>query len=167
MSSLQMIVKQHQAKAAQLATESVDWEKRKEKWLAALRQLIDHLRQSFIDAGVPTEKIVETQNRITEETLGSYDAPGLEVTIGRDLVTFVPMASVIIGGYGRVDVTGPRSEVKLIADVSSGFSEAQSEASPYESDWVWSAYPAQSRRSGFPLDEEGLSKVLEVVLIGV
>lgn len=65
MSSLQTIVKQHQAKAAQLATTSVDWEKRKAKWLAVLRQLMDQLRQSFTDAGVPAEQIVETRHRLT------------------------------------------------------------------------------------------------------
>ncbi len=164
MSSLQTIVKQHQLRAVQFASESVDWDKRKAKWLASLRQLIDQLRQWLMDAGVPAEQIIETRHSISEETLGFYEAPGLEVKIGRLLVTFVPVASVIIGGVGRIDVTGPRGEVKLIADTAQPVVEGEPEASSYDREWIWSAYPDRSRRGGFPLNENGLAKVLEVVL---
>lgn len=81
-------------------------------------------------------------------------------------MTFVPIASVIIGGYGRVDVTGPCSEVKLIADAASPVGEGELEAPFFEREWVWSAYPDRSRRGGFTLDDDGLAKVLEVVLGG-
>lgn len=166
MTSLQTIVKQHQARAAHWAGESVDWGRRREKWLSVLRQLMDALRASFKDAGVPMDQIVDTRHRLTEETLGAYEAPGLEVTIGRDLVAFIPVASLIIGGYGRVDVIGPRDQVKLIADRAQSADEGEPGMPAEECDWVWSAYPDRSRRGGFPLDEAGLANVLEVVLGG-
>ncbi|MEA3642371.1 MAG: hypothetical protein VBE63_20865 [Lamprobacter sp.] len=164
MSSLQMIVKQHQVRAAQFAPESFDWNKRKAKWLASLRQLIDQLRQWLMDAGVPGEEIIATRHSISEEGLGDYEAPGLEVKIGRLLVTFVPVASNVIGGVGRVDVTGPRGEVKLIADTVQPVVDGEPDPSCDDREWLWLAYPDRSRRGGFPLDENGLAKVLEVVL---
>ncbi|WP_201215204.1 hypothetical protein [Halochromatium roseum] len=112
------------------------------------------------------DQIVDTRHRLTEETLGAYEAPGLEVTIGRDLVAFVPVASLIIGGYGRVDVIGPRDQVKLIADRAQSADEGEPGLPAEECDWVWLAYPDRSRRGGFPLDEAGLANVLEVVLGG-
>jgi hypothetical protein len=164
MPSLQMLVKQHQAKAAQRASESINWDRRKTKWLAVLQQLIDELRAAFIAAGVASEQIATTRHLLTEETLGSYEAPGLEVTIGRSVVKFIPIASVIIGGYGRVDVTGPLGDAKLIADTEPPLDEVADESPSYERDWIWLVYPDRSRRGGFRLDEQGLVKVLELVL---
>jgi hypothetical protein len=164
MTNLQMLVSQHQAKAAQVAAQSVDWGKRKEKWLSVLGRLTDQVRASLIGAGVPAEQIVTTRHRITEENLGDYEAPGLEVKIGTATVRFVPIASVIIGGYGRVDVTGPRGEVKLIADDTQAFRDPEDKTPSYDRDWVWSVYPDKSRRGAFRLDDEGLAKVLELVL---
>jgi len=164
MTNLQILVSQHQAKAAQMASQSVVWSKRKEKWLRVLEQLNEQIRASLIGAGVSVEQIETTRHRITEETLGTYDAPGLQAKIGTATVQFVPIASVIIGGYGRVDVVGPRGEVKLIADDVGQFYDPEIQTPSHERDWVWSAYPDKSRQSGFRLNDESLAKVLELVL---
>ncbi|MDP1607474.1 MAG: hypothetical protein Q8L93_12700 [Rhodocyclaceae bacterium] len=164
MTNLQILVGQHQAKAAQMAAQPVDWDKRKSKWLSVLQALIDQIRASLISAGVSAEQIVVTRHGLTEETLGSYQAPGLKAQIGTVTVEFLPIGSVIIGGYGRVDVTGPRGEVKLIAEDAQSFHDPEDKTPSYEREWVWSAYPDKSRRSGFCLDDEGLAKVMELVL---
>jgi len=166
MTNLQTLVSQHQSKAAEIASQSFDWGKRKAKWLSVLQALIDQIRASLVGAGVPAEQIQITRHRIVEETLGDYEASGLQVKIGTATVLFVPVASVIIGGYGRVDVTGPRGEVKLIADDAERFHDPEDKTPSHERDWVWSAYPDKSRRGGFRLDDEGLAKVLELVIGG-
>lgn len=169
MTHLQALVSRHQAKAAQVAAQSVDWNQRKAKWLSALAQLVGQVGAALAAAGVPADAIAVTQHRITEEALGTYDAPGLEVRIGTATVRFVPVASVIIGGHGRVDVIGPNGEVKLIAgddtDVDARTLHNPQEPPPvHERVWVWSAYPDKSRRGGFLLNDEGLTRVLEQVL---
>ena len=167
MTHLQALVSRHQAKAAQAAAQCVDWNQSKAKWLSALAQLVGQVQSALVTAGVPADTIVTTQHRITEEALGTYHAPGLEVRIGTATVRFVPVASVIIGGHGRVDVIGPNGEVKLIA--GDGM-DAQIQHDPQEAlsahgrAWVWWAYPDKSRRGGFLLDDEGLARVLEQVL---
>lgn len=164
MTNLQMLVRQHQSKAAQIASQSMDWGKRKDKWLSVLQALIEQIRASLVGAGVPAEQIQITRHRLTEEAFGNYEAPGLEAKIGTATVSFVPVASVIIGGYGRVDVIGPRGEVKLIADDAEPLRDPEDRTPSYERAWVWTAYPDKSRRGGFRLDDEGLAKVLERVL---
>ncbi len=164
MTNLQMLVRRHQEKAAQVASQSADWSQRKAKWLSVLQQLTGQIRTLLIAAGVPEQDIVVTQHQITEETLGSYAAPGLQLHIGTATVQFVPVASVIIGGGGRVDVTGPRGEVKLIADDGQALDAPEDAEPAHERAWVWSAYPDKSRRSGFRLDDDGLAKLLGLVL---
>jgi hypothetical protein len=105
--------------ALKQASQHVDWSKRKEKWLLELGRLFGFIRVSLHEAGLSEDQIVDVQHALHEDTLGFYDAPGLVVQLpagGR--VNFKPVASVVVGGYGRVDVTGPatRERVKLIAD---------------------------------------------------
>lgn len=164
MTNLQMLVRQHQDKAALLASQSADWNQRKAKWLSVLQQLTGQIRTLLIAAGVPDQHIVTTQHHITEDALGSYEAQGLQVHIGTATVQFVPVASVIIGGCGRVDVTGPRGEVKLIADDGQLLDAPEDTAPAHQHEWVWSVYPDKSRRSGFRLDEDGLAQLLVLVL---
>lgn len=164
MTNLQMLVSQHQSKATQIASQSIDWGQRKDKWLSVLQELIEQIEVWLIGAGVPADQIQITRHRITEETLGDYEALGLAAKIGTATVRFTPIASVIIGGYGRVDVTGPLGEVKLISHDAQPFRDPEDKTPSYERKWVWSAYPDKSRRGGFELDEEGLVRVLELVL---
>lgn len=164
MTNLQMLVSQHQAKAAQMAAQSVDWSQRKHKWLTVLEQLMHQLRTSLADAGVPSAQMVTTHHHLTEEALGDYDAPGLEAKIGAAKIQFVPIASVIIGGYGRVDAIGPQGEVKLIAVDSQAFHDPEDHTPSCQREWVWAAYPDKSSRGGFRLDDEGLAKMLELLL---
>ena len=107
MTNLQMFVRRHQENAAQVAPQTADGSQRKAKWLSVLQQLTGQIRTLLIAAGVPEQDIVVTQHQITEETLGSYAAPGLQLHIGTATVQFVPVASGIIGGGGRVGGTGP------------------------------------------------------------
>lgn len=164
MTNLQMLVSQHQAKAAQMAAQSVDWNKRKVKWLSALGQLMEQLRSTLASAGVPPTQMVATRHDITEDTLGDYQAPGLEVRIGTAKIQFIPVASVIIGGYGRVDVIGPRGEVKLIAADAQAFHDPEDPTPSHEREWVWSVYPDKSSRGGFRLDDDGLAQLLQLLL---
>ena len=133
------------------------------KWLDALAKLYDRIQHELIFAGVSPDHINDTHHTLNEENLGIYEAPGLKVQIGTGSVTFTPIGSVIIGGYGRVDVSGPRGEVKLVAVDVDSFYDTSDTTSSHHREWAWHAYPDKSR-NGFALDDEGLAKVLEQVL---
>ncbi len=163
MTHLEALISSHQNRAAKAGAQQVNWQARRVKWLDALEKLFDRIQRELIFAGVDPNHIQDTHHTITEESLGTYDAPGLLVQIGTGRVTFTPVGSVIIGGYGRVDVYGPRGEVKLIAGDIDPFHDPEQETPSHQREWTWLAYPDKAR-NGFALDQEGLAKVLELVL---
>lgn len=163
MTNLQKLVSQHMSKVTDTA-QTVNWELRKNKWLEVLNSLNLQIRTMLIKAGVPEKNITDTMHIISEESLGKYKAKGLKVEIGKQVITFTPVASVIIGGYGRVDVNGPQGEVKLIADDADSARNQEDKTPSYERDWIWIAYPAKSRKDSYKFDEEGLVRVIEQTL---
>lgn len=168
MTHLQMLVNSQQQKAEQVATQAVDWPKRKDKWLDELDKLNVFIRASLMGAGVPKNDISFFDKAIQEETLGAYTAKGIEARIGDAIVRFTPVGSVLIGALGRVDVSSTHARggtVRLIADAAHS-DLTQANTPSYQLDWEWSVYPNRSRSAGYSLDEEGLAKALESVLAG-
>ena len=160
MTHLQMLVSSQQQRAAQAATQAVDWSQRKAKWLDELDKLNAFIRTSLMGAGVPENDISFFDKTIQEETLGIYTAKGIEVRIGNAVVRFTPVGSVLIGAYGRVDISSTNvrgGTVKLIADASHS-DATQANIPSYQLDWEWFVYPNRSRSGGYSLDEEGLAK---------
>ncbi|KQW38436.1 hypothetical protein [Rhizobacter sp. Root404] len=151
--------------AQQAVVERVDWFKRKEKWLLELKNLFEMIKTSLVDAGLNAAQIVELEQRLQEETLGVYKAPKLTVKLpAGGTVEFRPVASVILGGYGRVDVGGPaKYRVRLIAEDASE-DRAEDDSTPaYEREWKWSVYPGVGMSASFPFDEQGLARILAIV----
>jgi hypothetical protein len=144
-------------------SQSVDWSKRREKWLKELNELFKFIREALLNAKFPQDHITTTTHTLREETLGQYEAPGLVVRLpAGGSVTFTPVGSVIIGGYGRVDVTGPaRERVKLIADDATEDQYEGDEIPSYKRKWAWHVYPGLQQP--FRFDESGLAKLLEIV----
>jgi hypothetical protein len=93
----------------------VDWVARKAQWLksvndvyASIQTWLDPLKQQ----GLVDYRMGSAQ--LSEEFIGRYEASTLEVIIGRDKVSFTPRGTIIIGSYGRIDVSGPRGDLMLI-----------------------------------------------------
>lgn len=166
MSDLKSFIASQQAARKGRPDQQVDWPRRKDKWLVELNTLLHFIRTQLQSAGVALEQMEETHHRINEETLGSYVANGLKIDIGMGWVTFEPIGSVIIGGYGRVDVKGParNDKVKLIAHDDNEQRDPEDQTPSYERKWVWSVYPERGSRVCYPLDEAGLTRLLETVL---
>lgn len=166
MSNLQNFITAQQAARQTRPDQQVDWSLRKEKWLSELNRLFGFITSKLTEAGVSEEQIESTHHRINEETLGSYVAPGLKVDIGPGWVTFVPIGSVILGGYGRVDVKGPARDeiVKLIADDADIDRQQDDQTPSHAREWIWKVYPERGTRNNYSLDEDGLTRLLQSVL---
>lgn len=166
MSDLKAFIAAQQAVRQARPDQQVDWPLRKKKWLAELDLLLSFIRTRLEAAGVSPGQIEVTHHRLHEETLGGYVADGLVLDIGFGKVTFEPIGSVIIGGYGRVDVKGPARDekVKLIADDADKERSQEDQTPSYERNWSWEVYPERSPRVSYPLDEAGLTKLLETVM---
>lgn len=164
MTDLKRFINEQQARKSQ--ERPVDWAKRRQRWLDELEQLFAGIRDSLIEAGLDRAAFTVTAHSIHEETLGAYDAPGLRVQMPAGIVEFTPVASVIIGGFGRVDVTetGRGEKVKLIAQEPDKQPGGNEGVPSHERDWVWNVYPGVGARGGFPFDDDGLVHMLKLLV---
>lgn len=93
----------------------VDWGARRLQWLKSVDDLFSSIR-SWLDP-LKQQGLVDycvKSVQLSEEFIGRYEASMLEVIIGQDRVSFIPRGTLIIGSYGRIDVSGPRGNLMLI-----------------------------------------------------
>lgn len=96
---LGLLREQKQASSAQRRAQ------RQKEWLAALDGLFQQIRSWLAEA--QREKLIKVtpgRVQISEETLGTYTAPLLTLTVGTKTIRLKPVGSVIIGADGRVDM---------------------------------------------------------------
>lgn len=107
------LVKKH---ASESAAVQIDWTARKNAWIEALRDLFDEIRgwlQLLIVDG--TVQIQNEEVHLTEQFIGSYQAPVMKIWVGGlPKASVRPKGTLIVGGLGRVDVEGPRGVSTLI-----------------------------------------------------
>lgn len=89
------------------------------EWLTSLDRLMAQVRDWLKEADPDGEylTIEEERHALDEERIGSYQAPGLSITLGATRVRLVPIARYVSGtfsdagkfaiirAYGRVDLT--------------------------------------------------------------
>lgn len=51
---------------------------------------------------------------LNEEFSGPYKVKAMRLRIGKSVITFKPVGTMLIGSKGRVDVSGPRGESRLV-----------------------------------------------------
>ncbi|BBA42640.1 MULTISPECIES: hypothetical protein [Burkholderia] len=114
---------------------SVDWSARLERWKSELSGLFALIHHALIDAGLDSDDVSYEQKTIREDFIGSYSVERMTVHLGAATVMFDPIATLIIGGFGRVDVTSLTNRVRLIAIDAS---EEEGEDTPVSSrKWQW------------------------------
>ena len=105
----------------------VDWDDRRDKYLAAVGDLYDQLEKMLAE---PIAKQTVTLHRrkkeLTESYLGTYSVEDLILLIGEEQVRFSPRGRNIAGASGRVDVLGERGEEVLIVQPDSRWGFVQS-----------------------------------------
>jgi hypothetical protein len=132
---------------------AIDWETRKRDWIRSVKELyrrVEELLKSSIDAGDVSVKWVEME--VTEEFVGTYRIPRLEITIGNEGVVFRPMGLVVMGADGRVDLKGARGTVTLLREKSGEWTA------------VLERVPEREAR---PVDSDSLRKALQRVMLPV
>lgn len=92
---------------------AVDWDKRKADWLRELEELYvrmeDHLKPYAGDIEIERKPI-----QLREDDLGTYGAEELILTIGYDKIVAKPIGTRLVGAIGRVDLSGPRTTLKIV-----------------------------------------------------
>lgn len=100
--------------------QGIDWSNRRGWWLKKIDELYDFIKPLLSDTGV---SISEQSFEIHEELLGTYRTKKLLIKMGLSCFEMKPIASVIIGGVGRIDVQGPFGSARLILATPDGESE--------------------------------------------
>lgn len=160
MTDLKGFIDSQRARAAQQM--QVDWGKRRDRWLQELDALFSWIRDELLQAGLDPQAVTQSSVSLHEEKLGRYDAPSLSVQLPTLLfVDFKPKASVIIGGYGRVDVQSRHAltQLRLIALDANDDRAADDHTPSYEREWTWWVFPAKGTTGSYLLERASLGKV--------
>ncbi len=97
------------------STPPIDWEGRKEAWLAKLGWLFAEITtylKPYREEG--DLDFFPNTTQIQEDFIGTYEVPVLKIQVGADTVEIIPKGSLIIGAFGRVDMTGPQGKLVMV-----------------------------------------------------
>ncbi len=100
--------------AEQKKAEAFDPKQHLQQWLDyldALYKQINGYLEAYVTKG--TAKIEYRDVQLNEDFIGQYTARQLLLNIGRSMVIFKPVGTMLIGSKGRVDVQGPRGNARL------------------------------------------------------
>ena len=89
--------------------------KHRKEWLDALDSFFVQVRAWLVEAEEKNLiRIHAGKIKITEETLGTYSVPYVEVKIGTKAIRLRPIGATIIGADGRVDMETPKGKYLLL-----------------------------------------------------
>jgi hypothetical protein len=122
----------------------------RDEWLEAIEKLYDQIRAWLSEAmaeGLVDYKIGDTA--ITEGTLGTYDAPVLQLFFGERMVSVRPVGRFVVAAKGRIDMLLGPNKAMMVRD----------------SDGTWKIIPVGSTRERpLPLTKDTFSEALEALL---
>lgn len=116
------------------------------RWRLALGELGIKIRR-WLDEPIK-KRLVEVlayDKTISEERLGSYVVKGWTVTLGGRRVTFDPVATYVVGAFGRVDIVGPATKFILVREKDDGH---------------WSLIDSSDPRRSEPLTQDVFERIL-------
>lgn len=98
---------------------NVDWSELRDEWLRDLHSLyrkIEGFLQEYIVDGLVRRGLTEI--KLDEPYIGKYLAKRMDITIGKQRVSLVPIGTQLIGCKGRVDAEGSagRAQILLVDD---------------------------------------------------
>lgn len=94
---------------------NIDWQGRKDKWISSVNTLYENVTNWLLP--LINQNLIEIKKSeisIFEEYLGNYQISQVSIAIGHEKILLIPKGSVIIGGFGRVDLIGKNGSMLLI-----------------------------------------------------
>ena len=131
--------------------EAIDWDDRRNKYLAAVRGLYDSIQTILAEAVAKKTATVQLRPKVLSENyIGTYKVDDLILFVGDEQVRFSPVGRNIAGASGRVDVLGERGSPEVLIVQPEG---------------RWSFVQArQPILKLVPFDESSLAEVLKRVM---
>ena len=132
----------------------IDWQARKNEWISSVEQLYVFVEELLRDAIDTNDVTIQTIDfGISEQFVGQYHIPALELNIGGELVEFRPQGISIIGAAGRVDIRGEMGIVTLLFKSEAAIGSE------------WSVLLQRVPMRIIPLDQDSLKDALERVML--
>lgn len=132
------------------AAGGIDWDARRDTYLAAVNALYAQLQTMLSDAVAKKTILLERRTKnLAENYIGTYAVDDLILLIGGEQVRFSPVGRNIAGASGRVDVVGERDSAVLVV----------------QTDGRWGfVVTRQPTLHVVPFDESALAKILQRVM---
>jgi hypothetical protein len=161
--------------ASQQGDAGIDWAEVRDEWLRALNSLhgkiLGFLRE-YIKAGTISYGFTEIE--LNEPDIGIYLAKRMDIKIGRQSVSLVPLGTMLIGCKGRVDAQGPAGHAQILlvnekvsraADlikvtVSVGGKVPHSTRERKPASWAWKILTTTVERRFVDLDKDSFFALL-------
>ena len=103
----------------QAAGPEIDWQAKKDAWVRSVETLYELVQGMLSDSIASKDVIVRTfEMQVTEDFIGTYSIPVLELTVGSERVEFRPKGITVIGAAGRLDIRGEVDTVTLLKDTA-------------------------------------------------
>jgi hypothetical protein len=167
-------VKRQQPPANMLtnAEADVDWDKERNEWLGYLDTLYATIAE-FLQEYINDDSIRLQFEQVTlnEEDIGSYIARVMEIYIGRQEITLMPVGTLFIGLKGRVDILGSAGRSRLLlvnkdAETPQELFNGKSGAATRKVEWAWKIASAPPAVRFMELNKVSLFQVLMEVSNG-
>ena len=95
--------------------DKIDWDGKKDLWLQKVNDLYADIQSWMAEYITKGQVLISNESiTLTEEYIGTYQAPALRIKIGAERIDITPVGTLIIGGNGRVDITGKAGKTMLI-----------------------------------------------------
>ncbi|WP_144634445.1 hypothetical protein [Bordetella genomosp. 13] len=114
-SAFKRLVVSHAQKQEVESAAPVDWNARRQWWIHKVDGLLQEIRAwlgSLVDDG--TIGFAVRTVTVDEQYLGTYQIQAATLDYAGQSMEILPVGSLVLGGVGRVDVTGPAGKVMLI-----------------------------------------------------
>lgn len=93
----------------------INWAKRKEEWLSHVNALFGEVEQWLSSFSARNLLKIDYEPIILSENyIGTYESRKMIIGIAGEVVTLTPVATLIIGASGRIDMEGDQGLVKLL-----------------------------------------------------
>lgn len=138
----------------QVASPETNWQAKKDAWVHSVQSLYELIQGMLRDSIASKDVIVRTFDvQVTEDFIGTYSIPVLEMSVGSERVEFRPKGITVIGAAGRLDIRGESGTVTLLMDTANA-----------DSGWTVILQRVPHLRK-VQLDRESLKYALERVML--
>jgi len=141
-------------KESELKNKTIDWERRKQHWLASIEKLYEKINgwlNSLKNEGIVKINYEETE--LLDDNLGSYIVKNMTMRVGAERVILKPKGMIVMGAAGRVDMIGYNGTVWLVL-----LNE------PKKTEFEWHIAVRTVRQKYWPLIEESFTDALKQVM---